>query len=339
MSFDVAALKARWKQFATSSRGRRILKAGRVLLTVGIMGYLAYEVVRIGWQEVLRSLPTNPLFYLLFLLLYFLLPLAEVVFYRITWRFDAWKSVPAFVKKRIYNKDVLQYSGEVYFYAWARKHVGLPHTKILETIRDQNIVSSVASTMISVVLLGVFLYLGQLSITDLIGAHSTSYLVGGGLVALVLVALGVRLRKYLFSMALKTALLLFVLQCVRLVLGQGLQIAQWAVAMPEVPLRAWLTYAAVSIIISRIPIIPNRDLIFMGAGVGLSDVMQISAAGITGMLGVLVVLNKVVNLALFAVFSLFDRRSGEAVPPDEEIAQETLTLESTTDVREPEEVA
>ena len=89
---------------------------------LGIVAYLLYELRDISWTEIGAALPTNPLFYLLFLVLYFLLPVAECFVYRITWTFEAWKSFPAFVKKRIYNNDILGYSGEVYFYTWARKN-------------------------------------------------------------------------------------------------------------------------------------------------------------------------------------------------------------------------
>ncbi len=323
-----AAFGARWSAFAASKRGRLALKMARVLFVGGILAYLAYDLTRIGWAEIWAALPTNPLFYLVFLLLYFSVPVAEVFLYRITWTFDAWRSFPAFVKKRIYNKDVLGYSGEVYFYAWARKNLGLSDLDLLKTIRDQNIVSSAASSLIVVVLVVVFLYTGQLNVIDLIGARNTSYLIGGGVVLLVLTALAVRWRRYLFSMTLQTTLLIFAIHCVRLLIGQGLQIGQWALAMPDVPLRIWFTYAALSLIISRIPFIPTGDLIFLGAGVSLSNVVQIPEAAVAGMLVVITVISKVLNLFFFAALSLLDRKAPEAPPP----------VEAPLPVPEPEEV-
>ncbi|HMB89717.1 MAG TPA: hypothetical protein VKP65_02650 [Rhodothermales bacterium] len=310
-------LKSRWTTFAASKRGKVVLRILRVLFVGGIIAYLAYELTKIGWAEIWAALPTSPLFYLLFLLLYFLLPVTEVVLYRIIWTFDAWKSLPVFIKKRVYNKDVMGYSGEVYFYTWARKSIGLSDVEVLKDIRDQNIISSVASTVIAVVLVTFFLYGGQLTITDLVGEANVTYMMGGGIVITILTVIGIRLRKYLFSMVLKTALLIFALQCVRLVAGQALQIGQWAVAMPEVPLRIWFTYAAMSLIISRIPVIPNRDLLFLGAGVGLSGVVHISSAGVASMLVALTVLNKILNLTFFAGLSLMGRHTTEPAPPTE----------------------
>ena len=310
-----STLKTTWARFVESKRGQRILKAARAVFVLGIVAYLAYELRDARWVDIWAGLPTNPLFYLLFLALYFMLPVAEVFVYRITWTFDAWKSFPAFIKKRIYNKDVLGYSGELYFYTWARKNVGLSDLDILKTIRDQNIVSSAASTMVALVLVAIFLYTGQLTVTALIGQPEAAYVVGGAVVLILLTALAVRLRRYLFSMAFKAANFIFIVHFVRLVIGQAMQIAMWAVAMPEVPLRIWFTYAALSIIVTRIPFVPNRDLIFMGFAVSLSGVLGVSEAGLVAMLAALTIVGKVINLVFFSVLSLLNQKTPEVLPP------------------------
>lgn len=307
-------LKAKWTRFLESKQGRRTTKALQVVFVLGVIAYLFYELRDIKWADAWVALPTNPLFYLIFLVLYFLLPVAEVVLYRITWAFDAWKSFPAFIKKRIYNKDVLGYSGEVYFYSWARKNVGLSDMDILKTIRDQNIVSSVASTAVAVVLVIIFLYMGEVRISEWIEQQETTYLIAGAVLVVLLGVLAVRLRRYLFSMAFKTALLIFSIHIVRLVIGQALQIGMWAVAMPEVLLRVWFTYAALSIIITRIPIIPNRDLLFLSFGVSLSGVVGISEAGVFAMLAAITVLGRVVNVLFFAGLSVLDGKQKGVLP-------------------------
>ena len=300
-------LKTEWMRFVESKRGRRVLQGARVVFMLGIFAYLVYELRDVSWSEIGAALPTNPLFYLIFLLLYFLLPVAECFIYRITWTFEAWKSLPAFIKKRIYNNDVLGYSGEFYFYTWARKNVGLSDREILKTIRDQNVVSSAASTMIALVLVAVFLYIGQINITEWIGPQETSYLVGGAVVVVLLLVIAVPLRRYLFSMAAKTALLIFAIHLARLIVRQALQIGMWSVAMPEVLLPVWFTFAAASIIVSRIPLIPNRDLIFLGLGVSLAGVVGISEAGVFAMLGAITVTGKVINLMFFSALSVLGR--------------------------------
>ncbi len=280
----------------------------------GVMGYLVFALTEIGWKAIWTSLPASPWFYLIFLSLYFSLPLTEVFIYRITWKYPFWQSFPVFVKKRIYNKDVIGYSGEVYFYAWARKNVGLPDKELWKTVRDNNIISSFSSTFVAAVLLGVFLLEGQISLDRWIGHSTLSYGVGGALVFALATALAFRFRKYIFSMPVRAALMIFGIQCFRLLAGQVLQIAQWAVVIPEVSLQAWFTFSAASIIVSRIPILPNRDLLFLGAGVELSVMLDISSAQVAGMLLMTSVLNKILNVVVFAAASALDRRNRPAEP-------------------------
>jgi len=306
----LASVTAAWKRFSTSERGRAVLRVGRWLFMLGVVGYLVYELSRVGWEAIWKALPTQPLFYVLFLLLYFSLPLVEMLIYRVSWVYDAWRSFPAFIKKRVYNRDVMGYSGEVYFYTWARKNVGISELRVLETIRDNNILSSAASTLVALGLLLVFLSIGHIRVSDWLGAHSVYYAVGGAVLLAVLLPIAMRFRRYLFSMPARAALLIFGIQCARLMVGQVLQISQWAVVMPEVSLDVWFTFAAVSIILTRIPFIPNQSLIFLGVGVELSGIVDISTASVAGMLLVVSVLDRVMNAGLFGLITLMERKEG-----------------------------
>ena len=293
-----------WLQFAASKHGKVLLKAFRTVLLVAVIGYLIYELRDVAWEDIFSGLPMSATFYLLLLLVYFLLPVSQMLAYRVTWTFDAWQSLPAFIKKRIFNKDVLGYSGEVYFYGWARKHVAASDRAIMQTIRDQNIVSSAASTSIALGLLAFFLYSGQLNITEVVGESTATVLVAGGIVFLILAIVALRLRKCLFSMPARSAGKIFAIHVQRLVVGQVLQIAMWAIAMPEVSLEVWFTYAALSIIVTRIPFVPNADLIFMGIAVSMSGVLGVSEAGLFALLAAIAVVNRVANLVSFSGLSL-----------------------------------
>lgn len=293
--------------------GRHLVRWTRLALLLGIVALLAWQLTDIGWKRMLTHLPVHPLFYVLFLLLYVLLPVAESFIYRITWEFDVFRAFPAFIKKRIFNKDVVGYSGEVYFFDWARKQVGLPKRAIAETIRDNNIISSVASTVVSVVLLAVFLTVGELSLDRLVGERVLTWLLLSGVGFLILIPVWIRFRHFLFSMAWRTAGVILAIQVGRLVAGQVIQIGMWAVVMPDVPLTVWFTYAAVSIILSRIPFLPNQMLVFTSIGVGLSGALSVAQAPLASMLVVAAGLDKLLNLALFGLITLTgkDRKAAD----------------------------
>ena len=297
------ALQDRWDDFAASRAGMWTMRLVRWAFFAVVVWYLWREMTRIGWAEILGSLPTQPLFYLLFLGLYVSLPVAEILIYRVTWRIPFWRSLPAFLIKRVYNRDLLGYSGELYFYSWARGRVGVTDGDVARTVRDNNILSSVASTFIAVALLAVFLLFGEVRLGDLPGRDWTTFLVLAGVAAAVLIPLAFRFRRYLFAMSAGVAGTILVIQCARLLVGQVLQIGQWAVVMPEVPLDVWFTFAAVSILITRIPFLPNQNLIFLGAGLEMSAHLDVSTATLAGTLLATNILDKALNVAVLGLLT------------------------------------
>ncbi|NND70395.1 MAG: hypothetical protein HKN43_02345 [Rhodothermales bacterium] len=315
----------------TEGPGRIVRKVAHYAFLVAIAGYLLYKMSDIGWVQILDSLPTSPLFYILFVVLFFSLPVAEALIYRLTWNFSAIRHLHVFIKKRVYNKDVLGYSGEVYLYSWARNNLQIRDWDILKTIRDNNILSSVASTAIAAALLLIFVSVGSIRVSDLIGQQSTANIITGVLLVVVLVILGMRFRRRLFSLAPRIALIILATHAVRLLIGNGLQILMWEAAIPEIDISVWLTFAATSIVVSRIPFVPNRDLIMLGAGIELAEMLELSTASITGLFVTLSVLGKISNLFWFVLVSFIDRKDGpEASQKTAEIAQyeESLATEN-----------
>ena len=52
----------------------------------------------------------------------------------------------------------------------------------------------------------------------------------------------------------------------RLVTIAALQILQWKVTIIGVPIDIWMLFLGLQILVSRIPIIPSRDILFVGDG-------------------------------------------------------------------------
>jgi hypothetical protein len=296
----------RWYKFEKSDRGKRILRILRACILILILIYLGNKLFQLGWQAIWDNLPTQISFYLLFLLLYFSIPVTELFLYRLFWKYDLVKSFPAFIKKRIFNTDVLGYSGEVYFFNWARENINHKEIQLAETIRDNNIVSSLASTTITITLLVIFIHNGHTAIMNYIGRLDNRYFLLAIMMVIILVPLVLRFRKYIFSMPIKTALVVYTIQIFRMSLGQVFQIAQWAVVLPSVPLTTWITYAAIAILLARIPFPSNKKLIFMGVGVEIASALGIPEAAMFSLLGTVVALNKMFNFSLFLLMAIAD---------------------------------
>lgn len=300
-----------------------MLKVLRHAITVAVIGYLIYQMTQIGWRDIWADLPTTPWFYIIFLALYFLLPVFQSVAYRMIWKVPFHRVFPPVLKASVYNKEVLNYSGEVYLFSWARAQVDLASRQVAHHIKDNTIVSSVASTFNAVLLLAFFLLTGMISLPFLVD-HSSLYVAGGILGSILLIAAGIRFRRTVFELSGALILTLFGLYVGRLLLLQALQVTQWAVVIPDVPLQAWFTFLAVQIILKRLPFLPSQDLIFMAVGLEMAGAVQVPKAALAGVLVVHSVLDKGLSVLLFAIVSL---RNPDAVlqsPPDAEGVPEQL---------------
>lgn len=295
-----ATTRSRWTAWVQTEQGQAWIKRLRNVFLVGIVAFLGYRLTMIGWGEIWSSLPRVLWFYVLWLLMYAVLPVVDTLAYRWLWGLPFWRSLPVLMRKRVFSSDVLNYSGEVYFYFWARDRVDQPRREVLKDIRDNTILSSLSSTLISFALLGLFVALGPVALPFLeITAWPTVYVVIGVVILAVLIAAGIRFRKYLFALPAGMAARLFALHCVRLIIIMGLQVAQWAVVWPEVPVEAWGTLLAAQIVVNQIPFIPSKDLLFVGVGVEMSSLINVSAAAIAALLLAKSVLDKLANLIVF----------------------------------------
>ena len=297
-------IRERLAWLRATRRGRRILRSTRVVFTISIVLFLVWKLSEVKFHDVLTGLPRNPGFYVLLVLLYFLLPATQFLAYRVVWKFRPGPAFRAFIKKRILNKDVLGYSGELYIFSWAQDHVEQPSQSLLECVRDMNIISAAASTLIAVLLLPFFALEGQVNIRDLIPEAHAVALVGGVAITLILLILIFKWRQRLFSMPWKATRIIFGLHIARLLLWHVLEISLWHLAMPEVPLQTWFTYAAVSIIIIRIPFIPNHDLLTMAAAMSMAEAMTVSEADIAALFGAVALVNRLINLIFFVTLSV-----------------------------------
>jgi hypothetical protein len=278
-----------------------------------VLVWLIYEISRIGWQDVGRSLPVQPLFYFLIFILFIQLPLIEVVIYRLSWVFNGLKAIPVFFIKTVYNKHVMGYSGEFYFYIWAQKNIALPAKKIFRTVMDNNIISSISSTFVAILLLALFFFTGQIKpITDFIETDHV-YVFASLILLLVIGIIMIRFRRFVIAMPVKTAVSVFSIHTLRLIVMHGVNVWMYYIVLPETPLYVWFTLLSIEIILSRIPFLPNRDLIFTGIGISVAGILEMSAAEIGGILIAKSIGGKILNLAAFGIGHLVKDSVGEVV--------------------------
>ncbi len=143
-------------------------------MTLGVIVYLVYRLGQLGWGDLLEALPTSPWFYLLFLVIYLVQPLAELITYRQIWPVPSWAGLRALIRKRVFNEEMAGYSGEVYFFWWLYKKLGVAQAEAFRAVRDVNILSSVASMTTAAALLAILGGSGILELDKIFGDVSQS---------------------------------------------------------------------------------------------------------------------------------------------------------------------
>ncbi|MEO1023806.1 MAG: hypothetical protein AAFW89_14780, partial [Bacteroidota bacterium] len=127
--------------------------------------------------------------------------------------------------------------------------------------------------------------------------------IAGGIALSVIIGVLFYYRRFFFSMSKKAALSVFSIHIVRFLAINALQIAMWAVVLPDIELEIWFTYLSVLLINSRIPFIPNRDILFIALGTELSTYFNVAEASILGLLLTQSIMDKLLNAGFFLLFS------------------------------------
>lgn len=281
-----------------------LLKSLQFLFMAAVVLFLASKLTDVGWNEVWSALPTTPWFYIIFVVMFFAFPVAELLVYRLMWKVDFKGQFGVFVRKRVYNYAVLSYSGEAYMAFWARRRLDIRDRVIFSTIKDSNILSGLASNSFTVVMLAIFFMTGQLSIITDADPGYTSYLVLAVLVGVILVPVVLRFRKHIISLEPEIAKKVFLIHFIRMITLLLLQTLQWSVVLPEVPFNMWFLFLTAQLVLTRVPFLPNTDLLVAGLGLTLMGYVDAPQATLASMFLAAGALSQVMNLGAFLATSV-----------------------------------
>jgi hypothetical protein len=264
------------------------------LLTAAMIAGLARELLASGLSGLGRAVPASPLFYVFFGLLYLSPITGDYVIFRRLWGIP-FAGFVALIKKRIANEVVFGYSGEAYFYAWARARATMVAAPF-GAVKDVSILSAVAGNAMTLAMIALAVPLVRALLTP-----ETLRLVAGSAAVTIAISLPFLLfSRRVFSLPRRTLWWIFGVHWVRLLAGQGLIALAWHYALPGVSIGLWLALAALRMLVSRLPLVPNKDLLFanfaillIGQDAALSELMAFSAAltvlihlGLIGLFGV-----------------------------------------------------
>lgn len=235
-----------------------VTRALMPLLSASILIASLWQLRHIDVSTAITLVPRSPLFWLLFAAGYVALPASEWLIYRRLWNLPL-RGFLALLRKRISNEIVAGYSGEVYFYAWTRKNAELVGSPF-GAIKDVSILSAIVANICTVTLA----LLSWRSLTSMHFAGSAKMMIGSGVIVMLPSALAIVIRQRLFSLQRAELGWIALVHLLRIVATTVLAAALWAVAMPAAPLAWWLVLASLRLLVSRLPLLPNKEIVFAG---------------------------------------------------------------------------
>jgi hypothetical protein len=228
-------------------------------LSLALMGPLVAVLRDEGLARLRGALPVNPLFWIAFAGFYLALPVSEWVIYRRVWQLPA-AGLFALLRKLVSNEMLMGYSGELSFYFYARREAGLANSPF-KTIKDVSILSAMTGNVATLVMAAAAFPIWRAWEARLLPsgtAFSFAVLLASSLVLLVL-------RRQIFSLPAADLRFIGAIHAIRLMATTLLLIAMWSAALPAVPLQVWVGLAALQLVVTRLPLVPNKDIVFAGS--------------------------------------------------------------------------
>jgi hypothetical protein len=276
-----------------------------VILSLIVVGAAIYQARGLDFAKILGLVPTSLTFWGLFVISYLIGPASDWYIFHRLWGVGA-SAFGALIRKLIYNEMLVGYFGEVYFYGWARHNLKFV-TSPFGAVKDVAVLSAVAGNLTTLVFLAV-----AYPFVRLMPLHEHVTAIGFSLAFVIGTSLAVMLlRSSLFSLERSELKMVFAVHLFRILATTILSAALWHLVLPDVALGWWLVLATIRLLISRLPFIPNKDVVFAGIAVlALGDVEMSALMAL--MAGLILAAHVLVGLSFVFADLLSRGRSNEA---------------------------
>ena len=267
------------------------------LISFLILVAVAWQLRQFDYRSVADLLPSSPLFWTVFAAGYLISPACEWVIFRRLWALPA-SGFSALVRKLVSNEILLGYLGEVYFYSWARRNAQVSAAPF-GAIKDVTILSALTGNLFTLLMVLVSApFLGSLHL----GIDNTAFIASA---LFILISSGAArfLRKRLFTLPRRELWFVAGAHTVRIILSAFLAAVMWHLLLPSVALSWWLILSTARQLLSRLPFMPNKDVVFVGLAVFLVGSDQQIVAAMTLMATLILAAHLVVG-ALLALSAL-----------------------------------
>ncbi|ARR54928.1 hypothetical protein HY78_16520 [Rhizorhabdus wittichii DC-6] len=228
-------------------------------VSILLLAVIGRQLGQLDRAALLASIPASPGFWVALLAYYLALPLSEWIIFRRLWGLPV-EGFAALLRKLVSNEVLLGYSGELSFYAWARRRAGMSAAPF-GAIKDVSILSALAGNIATLAMMALawpfVAHLGN-------GIRLRDLALSIAAVLLTSIAIGL-LKRRIFSLPGDQLRFVMGVHLARLAATTLLSGLVWHCALPAVPLTLWIVLAALQLLVTRLPFIPNKDLLFASA--------------------------------------------------------------------------
>lgn len=227
------------------------------LTLIGIAA-IAWQLAHFGYDRLIALLPSSPPYYLALGALYLTLPVSEWLIFHRLWSLPL-AAITPFLRKAVINDIVVNYGGELYLYTWARDRTGAAMP--FGAIKDVSILSAIAAHVLTLALMVAAIPL----VGDIVPNWALLPAIGSAVILVLVPLIATIFARRVFSLSRRQLWFVAGVHCVRLVVSLLLGVLLCSLAMPEIPLVIWMLLQTLRLLVSRLPLIPNKELLFASA--------------------------------------------------------------------------
>ncbi len=280
-------------------QGSRLAGVFSMLVSLALLVVVAIQVGDLSFAEVKDMVPTNPLFWAVFACYYLAGPVSEWFIYKRLWQMPL-AGLGALIRKLVSNEILLGYLGEAQFYGWARSRLRFV-TAPFGAIKDVTILSALVGNFATLAMLA---WAWPLVSSGQLGLEGKTVFISLGVVLITSFAI-LLFRKRLFSLGKRDLWFISAVHLARIIAVVVFSAWMWHLVLPQVEVSLWIIMATLRMLVSRLPLLPNKDVVFAGIAVFLLG-HDVEIAGLMTLMAVLLLVTHLVVGALFALADLFD---------------------------------
>ncbi|MCI4588848.1 hypothetical protein MOK15_01825 [Sphingobium sp. BYY-5] len=228
------------------------------LVSILILAVAVHQFRGLDRANLWALMPTAPLFWLAFAAYYTAGPVSEWVIFRRLWAIPV-SGFGALLRKLVSNEILLGYLGEVYFYAWARRSAAIKAAPF-GALKDVTILSALVGNLVTLAMLVV-----AIPLFNALPIGATHWEITGSILFVLATSLvAMLLRHRLFALPRAELWFISAIHLLRIVATTVLAAAMWHLLLPSVDLSTWILLGTLRQLISRLPLLPNKDVVFAG---------------------------------------------------------------------------